>query len=83
MATFEPTPVPQQFSALRFWIATQLRRVADTLTMPTVRGIHFAILTAPPERFENGDVVMADGVNWNPGAGGGLYQRFGGAWVKL
>jgi hypothetical protein len=68
---------------MRSWISTQLRRVADVLTAPSVRSIHFDTLHAEPPRFGNGDVVMADGVDWNPGAGGGLYQRFSGAWVKL
>jgi hypothetical protein len=27
--------------------------------------------------------VNADGTNWDPGAGAGLYQYLGAAWVKL
>jgi hypothetical protein len=83
VATYEPTPIPQDYSPLRSWLATQLRKISDVLRAPTVSGVHFDILHAEPARYSDGDVIMADGADWNPGAGGGLYQRFGGAWVKL
>lgn len=83
MAIYEPTATPAEYPSLRAWLARQLRNVADTLKSPSVRSIHFDILHAEPERFSNGDVVAADGSDWNPGSGGGLYMRFGGAWVKL
>ena len=84
MATYEPTPVPVEYATLRSWAATQFRRIADVLTSPIVRGVHFDTLHAEPSRYSEGDVVLADGVDWNPaGAGGGLHLRFGGAWVKL
>lgn len=83
MATYEPTAIPSEYGALRSWLATQFRRVADALSHPTVDGVHFAILTAEPARFDDGEVIFADGTFWNPGGGRGLYQRTGGAWVKL
>lgn len=36
-----------------------------------------------PEKPRNGMLVVADGTNWNPGGGAGVYARIGGAWVKL
>lgn len=83
MATYEPSPIPSEYGALRSWIATQVRRISDVLRSPTVLGVRFDILHDEPARFSDGDVVMADGTDWNPGAGMGLYQRIGGAWVKL
>lgn len=83
MATYEPTPTPTAFPDMRSFIATQLRRIADTLRNPGVSGVRFDILHVEPTRRSDGDVVMADGADWNPGAGAGLYQRIGGAWVKL
>lgn len=38
--------------------------------------------TAPAKPRE-GMLVMADGTNWNPGAGIGVYAYIAGAWVKL
>lgn len=81
---YEPTAIPDDAPrGLRAWLAEQLRDVADTLAAPEVRGVRFSLLPAEPARYTNGDVVMADGTNWNPGGGAGLYQRIGGAWVKL
>ena len=36
-----------------------------------------------PDKFENGDIKYADGVDWNPGDGEGLYLRQGAVWDKL
>lgn len=36
-----------------------------------------------PEKNREGRVVFADGVDWNPGSGAGLYEYRGGTWVKL
>lgn len=81
---FEPLAVPNDApEGLRSWLSTMLRNVADALSTPEVLGVRFTILHAAPARFENGDVVMADGVDWNPGGGAGLYARISGAWVKL
>jgi hypothetical protein len=80
---YSPAPVPVEYPALRSWAAIQFRRVADALAAPLVTRMRFVILHAEPERFENGDVVLADGADWNPGSGGGLYLRLSGAWVKL
>lgn len=38
---------------------------------------------AAPARPQDGMIVYADGVNWNPGAGNGVYVYRGGAWNLL
>lgn len=43
----------------------------------------FSPQNSEPLRVRDGMLVYADGTNWDPGAGGGLYFRHGGAWVKL
>jgi hypothetical protein len=68
---------------MKAWLAWQLRQLADVLALPTVSAVHFVISNAPPSRISDGDLVYADGTNWNPGAGAGLYERRTGAWVKL
>ncbi len=81
---FEPTAIPNDApTGLRSWLSRTLREIANALTRPEVSGVRFTVLHAPPERIENGDVVFADGSDWNPGGGAGLYQRVAGAWVKL
>lgn len=36
-----------------------------------------------PARLQDEMIRNADGTDWNPGSGEGLYQRLSGAWVKL
>ncbi len=38
---------------------------------------------AEPAKPREGMLVYADGVNWDPGSGTGVYVYSGGAWVKL
>lgn len=80
---YEPTAVPGSFPGLRAWLAAQLRQLADNLAAPTVRMLNIVALHEPPERVSDGDIVRADGTDWNPGAGAGVYARISGAWVKL
>lgn len=78
---YQPSGVPQEYD--NAWLAEELARIAAQLSefeIPTVRvtPIHVA-----PVRPREGMVVNADGTNWNPGGGAGLYQYLSGAWVKL
>lgn len=39
--------------------------------------------TSPPSNPQNGDIIYADGTNWDPGSGEGFYGHEAGSWVKL
>ena len=58
---------------------TELARVAND-------GSEYAIfqpLAKAPAAPREGMLINADGTHFNPGAGAGLYQYLGAAWVKL
>jgi hypothetical protein len=77
---YTPDSVPESApSSLKAWLAEQLRRIANDLNAPR----HLDLLRAQPARIYEGLVVAADGVNWNPGGGVGVYARQSGVWVKL
>ena len=81
---YVPKTVPLNTPAgLRDWLASELRRIANALAEPAVEVQHLVPLAAEPSRREDGMVVYADGTNWNPGSGAGVYAREAGAWVKL
>ena len=76
---YDPTFPSQDVTAQ--WIYEELTQVARSMDRPTV--LTFAVSYAPPEKIEDGMVLLADGTSWNPGAGAGVYARIAGAWVKL
>lgn len=45
--------------------------------------VQLMVLNAEPDKPRDGMVRYADGTNWDPGSGEGLYGREGGTWVKL
>lgn len=40
-------------------------------------------LHAEPSRPREGDIAGADGIDWNPGSGEGVYAYYAGTWNKL
>lgn len=79
-AGYAAAPVPRDCPAgLKGWLDRELRKIAAVLNMP----VRLKPLGAEPARYQDGDIVYADGVTWNPGAGEGFYGREAGAWVKL
>lgn len=82
MSLYVPTPVPRSLSrALRAWLADELRRIANALNC--VDNLTLDPLAAEPAKLSDGMVVYANGTDWNPGSGAGVYARESGAWVKL
>lgn len=62
------------------WVQEEFNKIAQQDPEITVQ---FEVLNVAPGKPRDGMVVFADGTNWNPGAGRGLYERRAGAWVKL
>ena len=64
-------------------VRDDLDRVANALRNPEAESITLAQLNAAPAKYTDGMIVYADGTNWNPGAGEGIYAYYGAAWNKL
>lgn len=78
---YRPSPIPESFnSEVRTWLSNELQRISAALD--GVDNLRLESKAAEPARYADGDVVYADGTNWNPGSGEGQYVREGGAWVK-
>lgn len=67
---------------LRSWISNELVRVSNAFTTSS-QTTTLLILTAAPAKPQIGQVVFADGSNWNPGSGRGLYYYDSGGWVYI
>ena len=80
---YEPGPLPLNQEDLGVYVVTELKRLANTILNQShlrVERIH-----VEPERPRGGDIVYADGTNWDPGSGEGIYffDETTHAWVKL
>ena len=64
----------------------QLQRLLNDIErrLDTYKNIFpLQVHNAAPAKPTDGDLVYADGTNWNPGSGEGLYARYNSAWNKL
>ena len=74
-----PTPVPQDPNQLPTFLNTELQNIANAQhSSNSTLGID-AVNVAPVKPYK-GQIAYADGTNWNPGNGGGLYQYDGTTW---
>jgi hypothetical protein len=64
------------------YIYQELLRVAEALQL-VEDGMAIQIRHVPPKKVREGMLAIADGTDWNPGAGKGLYEYRNGFWAKL
>lgn len=76
-----PGVVPHEPEELIRFIQDELGIIARTMKESPARNIQF--LAVAPKRPREGMIYGADGTNWNPGGGQGVYAYYGGAWTKL
>jgi len=69
-------------SDLRNWISNELIRVANAFTTEA-QTTTLPVLSAAPAKPQIGQVVFADGTNWNPNSGRGLYYYDTSGWVHI
>lgn len=78
-----PVTLPTRADELAGATLAELQALGLESREPSINGAVFAALAAAPAKLIDGLVVRADGTNWNPGYGAGLYVYRGGAWHML
>ncbi len=79
---YSPGFVPDDPLLLGAALREELQRLAQELAAP--RGLlQLTPTTVAPPKPREGMVALADGANWNPGAGAGFYGYRGATWRKL
>lgn len=76
-----PTPIPRKPDDLPMYLENELRRMwaaISALHQGHIPKVHLA-----PGKPRDGDIRYADGTNWNPGSGEGIYAYYAGSWNKL
>lgn len=76
-----PGPVPYDLQGHTRFLQDELFKVADVLRILSSGFIQE--VSVEPVRPRTGDQVLADGVNFDPGAGQGVYCYYNNTWNKL
>lgn len=66
--------------AVSDFLQDQLRKISAALTEPDI--FYFQETNIAPTKPQSGDIRLADGTNWNPGAGKNLY-RYDATWTPI
>lgn len=75
-----PDPTSETF---RGWLLDELMRVSLSQSSLSVNSVTLGTTTVEPIKVYEGLTVLADGVNWNPGGGQGVYTYYNSTWNKL
>ena len=79
---FDPTTCPVTLEEIPSFIDSMLLEVRTVLDL--VRDGHLDVSNVVASDPQQGDIRYADGSNWNPGSGEGIYfYNAAGNWVKL
>jgi hypothetical protein len=77
---YYPGPTPFDAKQLPAYLRAELERIAAELKVTTIQ---LTELHVEPPKPRDGQIVLADGTDWDPGSGAGFYGYQGGAWVRL
>jgi hypothetical protein len=72
-------PLPPEARLTEFWEEHQLLKDRVTVLEANI----FPVFHTAPDKLVEGMVRVADGTDWDPGSGAGIYLYLGGSWTKL
>ena len=77
---------PEQISSddareIAAWAMREFSKIQRVMEIAIARNVEF--LNAEPDKLREGMVRGADGTNWDPGSGQGVYAYYNSAWNKL
>lgn len=78
----DPAPLTLEPADILAWTHQALHNLAFQLNNGVPR-LRFVDQNTPLEKPRDGDVVFADGTNWNPGSGKGFYGFYNGTYHFL
>ena len=79
---YRPRNVPPDPKDLPQFLDQELRNIAQAQSAP-VFVLALATSHKEPAKLADGYVVLADGTDWDPGSGAGVYCYRAGAWRFL
>jgi hypothetical protein len=64
----------ESLEALKRSLQDELLKISEAIRIGQFERINLESLAVEPSKPRLGDVVNADGTNWNPGEGAGIYR---------
>ena len=78
---YTPSPVPENKDDLIRYLRQELQAIQ--FAMSAIADGQLDVTTVAPTKPRDGMLRRADGTNWNPGSGAGVYCYYGAAWHFL
>ena len=78
---YKPSPVPSDPKDLQRFLQEELTQI--NLALILISQGYVTIANVAPDKPRDGMIRLADGTNWDPGSGQGVYVYYGSAWNKL
>jgi hypothetical protein len=78
---YVPTKAPTDPAALARYVEEQFQLIAQAFARGHARQLD--VLYVEPAKLYDGLIAVADGTEWDPGSGAGVYVRVAGNWEKL
>lgn len=79
---YTPNAVPNDPASIPEFLQRELSVISRTL-QGKVSSVWMAPRNVAPDKPRDGLLVKADGTNWDPGSGEGVYCYYGAAWHYL
>jgi hypothetical protein len=78
---YSPNDAPADSAQLQRFLREELAKISAAIG--ALAAGHLDKLNAAPAKPRDGDIRYADGTNWNPGSGKGLYIHNGTVWTRI
>lgn len=78
---YAPGIPPQNAAEMQRFLRDELQKISFAIQALALG--HLDQTNVAPAKPANGDIRLADGTNWNPGSGQGVYCYYGAAWHLL
>ncbi len=79
--SYEPGTPPSDPRDLKKFLQDELLRIKYTIDLLALG--HLDQTHVAPAKPRTGDIRLADGTDWDPGAGQGVYAYYNSTWNKL
>ena len=79
--TVEPFVLIRELNDFQEYVHRALTQIAEALE--AIEDVQLPVLHVEPAKRNEGQLALADGTDWDPGSGAGVYRWDGAAWQFL